>query len=387
MFKKTRIIDLTSRNIANDVKVEFAERYSHYARFAKHRLAIPNPGMNLLPEVEKMEIRDPLEIGYVGFSNERICILCDTDDKSIDKLIAVENYFNYWIDWMFRIPEDEKIEISVVFTGIPYVIDKDSVLSAKTKKIAAALKWQLLMRNQMNIKYTAIGDWTAPISIEKDYNSKKVYVDTCLNDNWYDGSERPIVHVVNPMSDILYSMKVHNLIEDCDAIWISPSILSMKSYVEIEDSFIGCFIIKEYKDIDFLINHQLVGIKKGDETTEFTNMNPKHIACFATSVHDFMTFNQDIVMYASNTMSTSEPLNLSLFINYTPDAADDQKLYGVMNSFMNYIENNAPIMDVTIFMLPFDVDNGPGWVERDKLKFIPNTIELYHSKIIDALCC
>lgn len=387
MIKKTRIIDLTSRNIANDVKVEFAERYRHYARFANHQLAIPNPGMNLLPEVEKIEIRDPLEIGYVGFSNERICILCDTDDKSMDKLIAVENYFNFWIDWMFRIPEGEKIEISVVFTSIPYVFDKDSIPSAKSKKIAAALKWQVQMRNRMDIKYTAIGDWSAPISIEKDYNSKKVYVDTCLHDNWYDGSERTIVHVVNPMSDILYSMKLHGLVEDCDAIWISPSILSMKSYVEIEDSFIGHFIIKEYKDIDFLINHQLVGVKKDDETTDFANMNPKHIACFATSVHDFMTFNQAIVMYASNTMSTSEPLRLSLFINYTPDSADDQKLYDVMNSFMNYIENNAPIMDVSFFLLPFDVSDGQGWVDRDKLKFIPDNIELYHSKIIDALCC
>ena len=105
----TRIIDLTTKNITGrqDVKVTFKETEG-----------LTNIKFNLAPYVENVIIsqrlvgfsaREPEEIGYVGFNNERIVVLCDLDEESLDKLIALETYIYDYREDMFRIPEDQDL--------------------------------------------------------------------------------------------------------------------------------------------------------------------------------------------------------------------------------------------------------------------------------------
>lgn len=395
---KTRVIDLTTKHISmiDDVKVVFRECEKRRLNLPPHHISILNPGANILYKVEELVARDPLEIGYTGFNNERVAILCDLADESLNKLIALANFIDLYFTIMFRMPGEEDIpEISVVFTELPYEW-KDGIPSAKSDKIAAILKWQSIMKNHINIKYTAIGDYNATIGTNAyEYNDKKVLVDTSIARYFYESSPRAIVHTVNPMSDILYSMRRHKLLDDCEAIWISPSIRSMISPAYIEDCFDGKYVIKNEKDITFIKNSRLKELQVEAKVEEnplhvegiphVLNLDPRHIAVFATSIHDFMTFEEEIISYAATTFDTSSPLELSLFINYSPEAADDQKLYEVTNNFMNFIEDTAPIISPTFYVS--DIDSVKlADVDSHLLKYIPNNIEIYRTKILDTLC-
>lgn len=395
---KTRVIDLTTKNITmtDDVKVVFKECEKRHLNLPPHHISILNPGANILYKVEKLEARDSLEIGYTGFDNERVAILCDLSDVSLDKLIALANFIDLYFTIMFRLPgENDLPEISVVFTELPYVW-KDNIPVAKNKKIAAILKWQSIMRYHINIKYTAIGDYNAIIGTNAyEYNDKKVLVDTNIARYFYESSPRAIVHTVNPISDILYSMRRYKLLDDCEAVWISPSIRSHLSPSYIEDCLDGKYVIKNEKDISFLrsckMNELQVEAKvkenplRVEGVPHSINLNPKHIAVFATSIHDFMTFEEEIISYVAQTFDTSSPLRLSLFINYSPEAADDQKLYDTTNNFMNFIEDTAPIIVPTFYVN--DIDSAKlADVDKHLLKYIPNNIEIYRTKILDTLC-
>ena len=400
---KTRVIDLTSSNVtcSEDVRVEFRECEVQAQGIMFDPLetewtcALKVPGANMVQDVVKLEARGPLEYGYTGFSNERLAILCDLTDESIDKLIALANFICRFHKIMFRIPEDkDKPEISVVFTELPFTW-VDGIPTAKSKKIAVALKWQWNMHKILDIKYTAIGDYLATIGTRSfEYNESKTYVDTCLSDDHYDGSPRAIVHTVNPLSDILYSMKKHKLIEDCDTIWISPSITSMMPQAYVEDCFDKMSVVRSTRDIELMyspIAHslELSPTVSPDGNIEISSksstMCPKHIAVFATSIHDFMTFSSEIVWYAATYLSSDEPLKLSLFINYDPEDAREQKLHNAMNSFINFIESRTQIIDPVFYVDDISavklVD-----LNKDLLKYVPENIEIYRTKILDTLC-
>lgn len=404
MAKRTRIIDLTQDNVtaSEDVKVKFREYERHLAPAVPALVQIVNPDTMILQTVESLEAHDPLERGFTGFTDEKLVILCDLSDESTDKLIALENFINTWHEMMFRITDatlrghDEDIdqvrpEIAVVWTELPYDL-KDNIPTTKTRKLAAAMSWQQMMRNFLNIKYTAIGDYSASISpFDFYYNSKKVYVDTCLT-GFYSGSDRAIVHTVNPMSDVLYAMSAHKMI-DCDLMWVSPSIYSLLPSSYIEDSLLGHMTVRHHKDIEKLMysrDMQLkaradlenIGIKVDPEVE---TVKIKNITCFATSLHDFMTFQGELTMFLSNYTSSSEPINVNLFIGYTPERADDQKLYERYNNFMDFIEDRSPLANVTFWMSDIEAAKMQD-IEARLLKYVPKNLEIYPTKILDTLC-
>jgi len=319
-------------------------------------------------------VRPPEEIGYVGFNNERVVVLCDLNDKSLDKLIALENFIFRYKEDMFRIPEEEdRPQVSVVFTEIPYIYS-DGVFVPKNNKLAMILKWRDVIKNDVQVIFTAIGDYSAPISL-MEYNKKKVYV------NIYGefssskiNSEIIPIHVINPISDILFGMKFHDLLKDFNAIWFSPSICSMHSKAYLEDTFIEKEVVVGYDHFKYLVN------------------DDRNIACVATSISDFMSFCQEVIAYANSASSVvnkpiegNGPIKLGLFIGFTPERAEKQKFYWTFNNFMNFIENRAQIVDVTFYVS--DIESAEfSDIDKSLLKYVPSNVELYHTKILESIC-
>jgi hypothetical protein len=397
---KTRIIDLTDNSVfgREDVKVEFKTYERHLAPTMPYLSAIVNPDTMLLPVVEHIEAHDPLE-GFTGFTDERVVILCDTSDKSADKLIALANYINIWKDELIRITGksfnvDEKDidaarpDISVIWTSLPYET-RDNMPVAKTRKLAAALSWQPMSRNFLDIKFTALGDYSANISpFDQYYNRKKVYVDTCLT-GFFSNSERAIVHTVNPISDILYSMKNYKFINDCDMMWVSPSIYSLLPSSYIEDCLDDFIVVRGFTDTKTLgmmyQKHLEVTVSEDEKVIDVKHKDIRHIVCIATSLHDFMSFQGEISMFVSNYTDSSAPIKLSLFVGYSPEEASDQRLYEVHNNFKEFLEDRIMLMDTTFYMSDIEAAR---LVDADSslLEFIPKNIDIYHTKILDALC-
>ena len=375
---KTRIIDLTSKNLTGkqDVKVEFKEK--ERSRLVGRNIAIYNIGMNFVQHIEKFEARPYEEIGFTGLVNERLVILCDLSDESLDKLVALENLFFNFKESLFRITEDEeKPQVSIVFTGLPYSY-VDGTYRAKSVKISDILKCKDLLKDYIQIVFTAVGDYNAPIGL-MDYNKRKVYVN--VHSSFIGntvGFPSPVVvpvQVVNPVSDILYSMVNHSLLDEYETVLFSPSICSSHSKAYLEDTFIDKMTVTSPKQMTKLI---MDGVKS--------------IACVTTSINDFMSFCDDLVVDSSiywgsdGNVKDKDKIKLGLFINFTPEKANCQEFYSIFYNFMNFIENRIPTLDVTFYVS--DIESaGFANIDSKLLKYVPVNIELYHTKILETLCC
>ena len=397
---KTRVIDLTSDNVSarEDIRVEFTDKDKSQV-FGPSANITQVPGMRMFKEVTKFEARNWREIGFTGLVDERLVIFANPDDEeSLDKLVGLQNFIGFYFHVLFRLTGDnidKKPSISLVFTNLPYVW-KDNIPTAKNNKVAACLRWKNRLAGYINIKIISRGEFGIDITDEKsrstfigpkppffDQVGSKVNVDTTMV-GFYETSVRTTVHVMNPITDVLYSSVFYHLLDETDAIWVSPTIETLLGKAYIEDLF-EKNVISTHEDVKRLMYSKRLEVKDLGEASCVEKDDVKKIAVLAVSPRDFMTFSQEIVMAAANTRDSSSPMILDLFINFSIENADDQGLYEIENNFMNFIEDRAPLIVPNFWIADIDavcLSDVP-----DKLlKYVPKNIFMYHSKILDSIC-
>lgn len=398
---KTRVIDLTSDNVSarEDIRVEFTDKDKSQV-FGPSANITQVPGMRMFKEVTKFEARNWRDIGFTGLVDERLVIFANPDDEeSLDKLVGLQNFIGFYFHVLFRLTGtniDKKPSISLVFTNLPYVW-KDNIPTAKSNKVAACLRWKNKLAGYIDIKIISRGDFGTDITDEKTrargfFNTStffnqvgtKVNVDTTMS-GFYETSVRTSVHVMNPITDILYSSVFHSLLDDTDAIWVSPTLETLLGKpIYLEDLF-EMNVISSHEDVKRLMYSKNLELKDLGEASCVEKDDIKRIAVLAVSPRDFMTFSQEIVMAAANTRDSSSPMILDLFINFSIENADDQGLYEIENNFMNFIEDRAPLIVPNFWIADIDavcLSDVP-----DKLlKYVPKNIFMYHSKILDSIC-
>ena len=407
-YLKTRVIDLTSNNVTTkeDVRVVFEDRDKSQL-FGPATQCVQVPGTRTFKEVTKFEARDWREIGFTGLVDERLVIIADpNDEESLDKLIGLENFIGFWYHVLFRLTgdfSDKNPSVSLVFTDLPYEW-KDNIPTAKSNKIAACLRWKNRLNGYVDIKIVSRGEWSACLTNE-EYRLKSpchsflgfnvvgspIQVDTTMT-SFYETSVRTTVHAMNPISDILYDDVKHELLKDVGAIWVSPTIETILG-IELEDMFQNYKVIKSDKDVKDLIYKRdmkfFMKVKHENGTVDpqpsVDSLKVKKIAVFAVSLRDFMTFEQEIVMAVSNMTDSSDPIELDLFVNYTPEAATDQSLYEIENNLMNFIEDRSPLINPVFCISDMDAAKLAD-VPSKLLKYIPKNIKIYHTKILDTIC-